>query len=571
MFAAIDTYVVVLALPDMMASVDIAVDELQRAAPIISGFLLGYVAMLPLIGRIADLRGPVPVLAASLVAFAIGSVVTAVSYDLPSMVLGRFLQGVGGGGLVPATMALVAALYPVERRGLPLGLVSAVQEFGAVLGPLFGAAVLSFTDLARHLRDQLRGRRRAAGSPVRVLRAAGRRRTAAGRARPRRRRRARRLPGCSVRSRSSPVVAAVWSSARRSRSSTDLTYGELFVPLVAGGGRWLSRWAWSRSARSWCCRLRCLLARRPLLDVAGWARSLAEADLAGAAYLAVGAGRHRPGLRHRRPRGVGVLRAGSVVPARLGASPLVALVVHLRRADDPLVPRGALARAAGVGLAGGQPARRLGADRGAGRHPALRPHRREGLHPARRRAGAAALPGRAAGRRRRRRPARAPPARRGDHRGRHGSPRRRRSGGCRTWDQDALGSSPPTVPLVARRARLRPRPGPGQRRHAGHDPRRRPRPGERAGRRGPDDRHARRHLGADDLRPAPALRRPPRRPRPRRPRPGHPAGAVGLPGRRRGRAARRRARASCCSAAPRPAASDRERSEVLRSGAAGTH
>src|SRR5665811_1270080 len=44
-FAAADTYVVVLALPDMMSSVGLAIDELQRAAPIVSGFLLGYVAM----------------------------------------------------------------------------------------------------------------------------------------------------------------------------------------------------------------------------------------------------------------------------------------------------------------------------------------------------------------------------------------------------------------------------------------------------------------------------------------------------------------------------------------------
>ena len=76
-FAAADTYVVVLALPDMMGSVGLGVDQLQRAAPIVSGFLLGYVAMLPLIGRIADLRGRVPVLVASLLVFAFGSLVTA--------------------------------------------------------------------------------------------------------------------------------------------------------------------------------------------------------------------------------------------------------------------------------------------------------------------------------------------------------------------------------------------------------------------------------------------------------------------------------------------------------------
>lgn len=142
-FAAADTYVVVLALPDMMASVDLPLDELQRAAPIVSGFLLGYIAVLPLIGRLADLRGRVPVLVGSLLIFAIGSMVTAAEYDLTSMVTGRFLQGVGGGGLVPATLALVADIWPAERRGLPLGVVGAVQELGAVLGPLYGALVLA--------------------------------------------------------------------------------------------------------------------------------------------------------------------------------------------------------------------------------------------------------------------------------------------------------------------------------------------------------------------------------------------------------------------------------------------
>ena len=97
-FAAADTYVVVLALPDMMASAGLSAEQLQRAAPIISGFLLGYVAVLPLIGRIADLRGRVPVLVGSLVVFALGSLVTAAAYDLPSMVTGRLMQGVGVGG-----------------------------------------------------------------------------------------------------------------------------------------------------------------------------------------------------------------------------------------------------------------------------------------------------------------------------------------------------------------------------------------------------------------------------------------------------------------------------------------
>src|ERR687894_246767 len=54
---AADTYVVVLALPDILTGVGVGLDELQRATPIIGGFLLGYTATLPLLGRLADLRG----------------------------------------------------------------------------------------------------------------------------------------------------------------------------------------------------------------------------------------------------------------------------------------------------------------------------------------------------------------------------------------------------------------------------------------------------------------------------------------------------------------------------------
>lgn len=143
---AADTYVVVLALPDILTGIGIGLDELQRATPIIGGFLLGYTATLPLLGRLADLRGRVPVLVGCLLLFSLGSLLTATAGGLGAAVLGRGLQGIGAGGLVPATLALVADRWPSERRALPLGVVGAVQEAGAVLGPLAGAAVLTVAD-----------------------------------------------------------------------------------------------------------------------------------------------------------------------------------------------------------------------------------------------------------------------------------------------------------------------------------------------------------------------------------------------------------------------------------------
>src|SRR3954454_7966590 len=143
---AADTYVVVLALPDILTGVGVGIDELQRATPIIGGFLPGPPAPPPLLGRLADLRGRVPVLVGCLLLFALGSLLTATAAGLGPAVTGRGLQGIGAGGLVPATLALVADRWPPERRSVPLGVVGAVQEAGAVLGPLAGAAVLAVAD-----------------------------------------------------------------------------------------------------------------------------------------------------------------------------------------------------------------------------------------------------------------------------------------------------------------------------------------------------------------------------------------------------------------------------------------
>ena len=97
--AAADTYVVVLALTDMMSGVGLGLDNLQRAAPIISGFLLGYIAVLPLIGRLADLVSRSRILLGCLVVFVVGSGITALAVDLDILVAGRIVQGVDVAGI----------------------------------------------------------------------------------------------------------------------------------------------------------------------------------------------------------------------------------------------------------------------------------------------------------------------------------------------------------------------------------------------------------------------------------------------------------------------------------------
>ena len=144
--AALDAYVVVTLLPAMIGDVGLTIERLEQATPIVSGFLAGYVVAMPLLGAYSDVRGRIPVYAACVGAFAAGSAMTAASglwpfAGLPWLVAGRFVQGLGGGGLVPLSLALAADLYTGRSRTLALGSVAALQEAGSVFGPLYGATL----------------------------------------------------------------------------------------------------------------------------------------------------------------------------------------------------------------------------------------------------------------------------------------------------------------------------------------------------------------------------------------------------------------------------------------------
>jgi MFS family permease len=180
---ALDQTVVVTALINIVVDISVPITALDRAAWIISGYLLGYVIAMPLMGRIADIYGRRRVFIVCLLVFALGSLVCALgpllgapdSPDTSSaaglalapfywltqqglaiaahvgidqaypalnvIVAGRFLQALGGGALVPVALAVVSDLFGPARRGLALGLVGAVAEVGGVLGPVWGAWV----------------------------------------------------------------------------------------------------------------------------------------------------------------------------------------------------------------------------------------------------------------------------------------------------------------------------------------------------------------------------------------------------------------------------------------------
>ena len=344
MFAAADTYVVVLSLPDMMGSVGLSVEQLQRAAPIVSGFLLGYVAMLPLIGRVADLRGRPSVLVAALLVFAFGSLVTAAAYDLGSLVTGRFLQGVGGGGLVPVTLALVADLYPADRRGVPLGVVGAVQELGSVVGPLYGAVVISIGGWRDIFWINLAVALVLAAAIVTLRHGSLRKGEILSRR------------GRSLRSLDYPsllllllTLAGLLLVMRQPDSLvTSVSLGGPFVPFHDGGSIWFSQVGLATVALGVLLLARLLTARRPLVDLRGWWRSVREADLVGALLLSVALAGVILAFATADPQVQVFSEAGPwwLAMAAVGA---VLFGLHNRRSSAPLLPHGAFSQVAAWG------------------------------------------------------------------------------------------------------------------------------------------------------------------------------------------------------------------------------
>ncbi len=145
--AADDQTVVVTVLPQIMTFMKVdVVKDVDQASWIITGYLLGYVSAMPLIGRVSDVVGHRRAYIACTVLFMAGSAAVALTTELSWLVAMRVLQAVGAGALVPISIAIVGDLFPPERRGLPLGIVGGSAEAGGVIGPLWGGLIARYLE-----------------------------------------------------------------------------------------------------------------------------------------------------------------------------------------------------------------------------------------------------------------------------------------------------------------------------------------------------------------------------------------------------------------------------------------
>ena len=139
---ALDQTVVVTAIPEIIPDLGIDFANIDRAAWIVTAFLVGYAAVLPLAGRLADMYSFRRVYLWGLAVFAGASVIAAVSPNLWTLIAARFVQAAGGGALIPVSIAFASAGRGRRTPALvPIAIIVAAAEAGGVVGPLWGAAV----------------------------------------------------------------------------------------------------------------------------------------------------------------------------------------------------------------------------------------------------------------------------------------------------------------------------------------------------------------------------------------------------------------------------------------------
>src|SRR6476661_3378691 len=145
--AGLELMITAVALPSILADLaavsgSSAWVELRTASWIINGYLLVYIVVMPLAGRLTDVWGARSLFMAALVVFIVGSVLAGAAQDLDQLIAARVVQALGGGILVPVGTAAAAQLFDGAARPRALGVIGALTFLGMAAGPFVGAAIL---------------------------------------------------------------------------------------------------------------------------------------------------------------------------------------------------------------------------------------------------------------------------------------------------------------------------------------------------------------------------------------------------------------------------------------------
>ncbi|MER5755079.1 MFS transporter [Streptomyces sp. NPDC002088] len=134
LLAALDQTIVSTALPTIVSELG----GLEHLSWVVTAYLLASTAATPLWGKLGDQYGRKKLFQTAIVIFLIGSALCGMAQNMPQLIAFRAVQGLGGGGLMVLSMAIVGDIVPPRERGRYQGLFGAVFGATSVLGPLLG-------------------------------------------------------------------------------------------------------------------------------------------------------------------------------------------------------------------------------------------------------------------------------------------------------------------------------------------------------------------------------------------------------------------------------------------------
>ena len=132
--ASLDQTIVATALPTIVGELG----GIEHLSWVVTSYLLASTVSGPVYGKLGDLYGRKIVLQAAIVIFLIGSALCGIAQNMAELIAFRALQGLGAGGLIVTTMAVVGDLFPPRDRGRYQGFFGAVFGISTVIGPLLG-------------------------------------------------------------------------------------------------------------------------------------------------------------------------------------------------------------------------------------------------------------------------------------------------------------------------------------------------------------------------------------------------------------------------------------------------